>query len=173
MCVCVHVFCVCVAKCCRLHFCVAVCCSAPQIVALCCSMYHTHAHCCTESVYVRIYMYVHMQNTLQYTAVYRHCKTHCNTLQQTAIDCNRLQQTATRYAHKSSKPSHDKHSDYVYTQDSTQHTLQHTATNTRSQCITQSTRGEVGGWGRDPFSRNFMKPTPRRKWYLTTGRRFH
>jgi len=23
--------------------------------------------------------------------------------------------------------------------------------------------GEVGGWGRDPFSRNFMKPTPRRK----------
>jgi len=32
---------------------------------------------------------------------------------------------------------------------------------------------EVGGWGRDPFSRNFMKPTPRRKWYLTTGRRFH
>ena len=35
------------------------------------------------------------------------------------------------------------------------------------------THGEVGGWGRDPFSRNFMKPTPRRKWYLTTGRRFH
>jgi len=32
---------------------------------------------------------------------------------------------------------------------------------------------EVGGWGRDPFSRNFMKPTPRRKWYLTTGRSFH
>ena len=32
---------------------------------------------------------------------------------------------------------------------------------------------EVGGWGRDPFSRNFMKPTQRRKWYLTTGRRFH
>ena len=33
--------------------------------------------------------------------------------------------------------------------------------------------GEVGGWGRDPFSRNLMKPTPRRKWYLTTGRSFH
>ena len=32
---------------------------------------------------------------------------------------------------------------------------------------------EVDGWGRVPFSRNFMKPTPRRKWYLTTGRRFH
>jgi len=31
----------------------------------------------------------------------------------------------------------------------------------------------VWGWGRDPFSRNFMKPTPRRKWYLTTGRSFH
>ena len=33
--------------------------------------------------------------------------------------------------------------------------------------------GEVGGWGRVPFSRNFMSPTPRRKWYLTTGRRAH
>jgi len=33
--------------------------------------------------------------------------------------------------------------------------------------------GEVGSWGRDPFSRNLMSPTPRRKWYLTTGRRFH
>ena len=32
---------------------------------------------------------------------------------------------------------------------------------------------EVGGWGRVPFSRNLMKPTPRRQWYLTTGRRFH
>jgi len=37
----------------------------------------------------------------------------------------------------------------------------------------QEIEWEVGGWGRDPFSRNFMKPTPRRKWYLTTGRRFH
>ena len=33
--------------------------------------------------------------------------------------------------------------------------------------------GEVGGWGRVPFSRNLMRPTPRRKWYLTTGRRAH
>ena len=32
---------------------------------------------------------------------------------------------------------------------------------------------EVGGWGRVPFSRNSMSPTPRRKWYLTTGRRAH
>jgi len=32
---------------------------------------------------------------------------------------------------------------------------------------------EVGGWGRVPFSRNFMSPTPRRKRYLTTGRRAH
>ena len=32
---------------------------------------------------------------------------------------------------------------------------------------------EVGGWGRVPFSRNLMNPTPRRKWYLTTGRRAH
>jgi len=33
--------------------------------------------------------------------------------------------------------------------------------------------GEVGGWGRVPFSRNVMSPTARRKWYLTTGRRAH
>jgi len=39
--------------------------------------------------------------------------------------------------------------------------------------IPQSERWEVGSWGRDPFSRNLMSPTPRRKWYLTTGRRFH
>jgi len=32
---------------------------------------------------------------------------------------------------------------------------------------------EVGGWGRVPFSRNLMSPTPSRKWYLTTGRRAH
>ena len=32
---------------------------------------------------------------------------------------------------------------------------------------------EVGGWGRVPFSRNLMSPTPRRKWYLTTGHRAH
>ena len=37
----------------------------------------------------------------------------------------------------------------------------------------RSSQGEVGGWGRVPFSRNLMSPTPRRKWYLTTGRRFH
>ena len=36
-----------------------------------------------------------------------------------------------------------------------------------------STIREVGGWGRVPFSRNLMSPTPRRKWYLTTGRRAH
>jgi len=32
---------------------------------------------------------------------------------------------------------------------------------------------EVGGWGRVPFSKQSMSPTPRRKWYLTTGRRAH
>jgi len=42
-----------------------------------------------------------------------------------------------------------------------------------SQCSCIYQEREVGGWGRDPFSRNFMKPTPRRKWYLTTRRRFH
>jgi len=32
---------------------------------------------------------------------------------------------------------------------------------------------EVGSWGRVPFSKKLMSPTPRRKWYLTTGRRAH
>jgi len=45
------------------------------------------------------------------------------------------------------------------------------------ECLLRMSRslrwGEVGGWGRVPFSRNLMKPTPHRKWYLTTGRRFH
>ena len=43
----------------------------------------------------------------------------------------------------------------------------------RSSCAWIVMFGEEGGWGRDPFSRNFMEPTPRRKWYLTTGRSFH
>ena len=34
-------------------------------------------------------------------------------------------------------------------------------------------RGEEEGWGRVPFSKKLMSPTPRRKWYLTTGRRAH
>jgi len=43
------------------------------------------------------------------------------------------------------------------------------------KCLTslKDTHREVGGWGRVPFSRNLMSPTPRRKWYLTTGRRAH
>ena len=36
-----------------------------------------------------------------------------------------------------------------------------------------SSHGEGGGWGRVPFSKKIMSPTPRRKWYLTTGRRAH
>ena len=42
----------------------------------------------------------------------------------------------------------------------------------RSGYLDESYR-EVGGWGRDPFSRNLMSPTPRRKWYLTMERRAH
>ena len=54
----------------------------------------------------------------------------------------------------------------------------HTMNHTILQCLIEFhtdfvEQGEVGGWGRVPFSRNLMKPTPRRKWYLTTGRRFH
>jgi len=71
---------------------------------------------------------------------------------------------------------------HTYTHLHTRTPLTHTHTRTHKpkyHVITGSlgesvyTCREVGGWGRDPFSRNFMKPTPRRKWYLTTGRRFH
>jgi len=30
--------------------------------------------------------------------------------------------------------------------------------------VAEKSHGEVGGWGRDPFSKNLMSPTPRRKW---------
>jgi len=39
--------------------------------------------------------------------------------------------------------------------------------------ITSLCGREVGGWGRVPFSKKLMSPTPRRKWYLTKGRRAH
>ena len=60
----------------------------------------------------------------------------------------------------------------VFTTINTMNTLSssyHTTMNT----LRWTRDGEVGGWGRVPFSKNLMKPTPRRKWYLTTGRRFH
>ena len=41
------------------------------------------------------------------------------------------------------------------------------------KCVLYVIHGEVGGWGRGPFSRILMSPTPRRKWYFTTGRRAH
>jgi len=44
---------------------------------------------------------------------------------------------------------------------------------TRTATYYTISRREVGGWGRVPFSRNLMSPTPRRKWYSTTGRRAH
>jgi len=40
-------------------------------------------------------------------------------------------------------------------------------------CFSDVVSGEVGGWGRVPFLKKSMSPTPRRKWYLTTGRRAH
>jgi len=43
----------------------------------------------------------------------------------------------------------------------------------RARLNSRTSRGRGGGWGRAPFSRNLMSPTPRRKWYLTTGRRAH
>jgi len=70
---------------------------------------------------------------------------HCNTLQHTATHCNALQHSATH--------------------------MQGISWDLRERI--PGLRERWGGWGRVPFSRNLMSPTPRRKWYLTTGRRFH
>ena len=59
-----------------------------------------------------------------------------------------------------------------FTPESCIHTLYYCTPDIRIYICVQCHR-EVGGWGRDPFSRNLMSPTPRRKWYLTTGRRAH
>jgi len=79
--------------------------------------------------------------------------------------------TACTYAHTRPPPSaHARMHTCTYTlrRVTSTHVYVSTQTDTQVQFC-----GEVGGWGRDPFSRNFMKPTPRRKWYLSTGRRFH
>ena len=48
--------------------------------------------------------------------------------------------------------------------------VRHTCPVQNVQCASYR---EVGGWGRVPFSKKLMSPTPRRKWYFTTGRRAH
>jgi len=48
-----------------------------------------------------------------------------------------------------------------------------TSPDSGAKTLATISKGEVGGWGRVPFSRNLMSPTPRRKWYLKTGRRAH
>jgi len=53
------------------------------------------------------------------------------------------------------------------------HLYIHTGACVTARAFQQWILWEVGGWGWVPFSRNFMSPTPRRKWYLTTGRRAH
>jgi len=109
---------------------------------------------------------------------------HCNTLQHTATHCNTLQHIEPPYLYICMDPYR-----YRYTDMEAQcvavccSALQCVAVCCSVlQCVIEIWRlctaksrrlREVGGWGRDPFSRNFMKPTPRRKWYLTTGRRFH
>ena len=93
--------------------------------------------------------------TLQHTA------THCNTLQHTATHCN--------------TPTHALAGDQSPIDDCNQKASKSALFESASSLSVPYTnsRREVGGWGRVPFSRNLMSPTPRRKWYLTTGRRAH
>ena len=132
-------------------------------------------------------------NTLQHTA------THCNTLQHTATHCNTSSCHAWHWEHTIHVMAclwhvqcHLFYTMYmlwiivyecVWHDSGTHHHVTRDIKNTQYMwwnicniyCHSFCTmyRGEVGGWGRVPFSRNLMKPTPRRKWYLTTGRRFH
>ena len=81
----------------------------------------------------------------------RHTATHCNTLQHTAIHCNTLQPLLRSYNEFSPIRREKKADD--------------------GQSSIHDTRG--GGLGSSTISKNLMSPTPRRKWYLTTGRRAH
>jgi len=119
--------------------------------SVCVSVGNTESVCVCESETERERELNSPFNTLQHTA------THCNTLQPTASHCSTLQRTAT-HCYTSSVSKRARGSKSVLLR-----MLKRDATS----------GGEVGGWGRDPFSRNLMGPAPRRKWYLTTGRRFH
>jgi len=136
-------------------------------------------------------------NTLQHTATrcntLQHVATYCNTLQHTAPFCNTLQRAAGLETLRLIVLDCINTLQRTATPHAATHciVLKHTAGLKKLQCIVldeanrlrfvvwrggglgSSTIREVGGWGRVPFSRNLMSPTPRRKWYLTTGRRAH
>jgi len=122
--------------------------------------------------------------------MYHRCVVHtvrlCNTVQDNATHCDILQHVACVIAvshtlqHTATQLNTPQHTA------THRNTPQHPATHCNKESKARSKQPadsqslfdcmccwEVGGWGRDPFSRNFMNPTPRRKWYLTTGRRFH
>jgi len=40
-------------------------------------------------------------------------------------------------------------------------------------CLAEEVQRRGGGLGSSTIFKNLMSPTPRRKWYLTTGRRAH
>ena len=134
-------------------------------------------------------------NTLQHTAArcntLPHAATRCNTLQHAATRCNTLQQGYIKQnlghckiMHGEVKPLFKRLQIQLFVLRMIEFVSHITRIHVvfvtyvrdfvrRGGGLGSSTIREVGVWGRDPFSRNLMSPTPRRKWYLTTGRRFH
>ena len=160
-----------VAVCCSVLQCVAVlqrateCCSVLQCAAVCCSVLECAVAFCialqcaalcwhnSQEIWSSVTRFIHMCHalmschmTLKKTNI--RCwwcvAVCCSVLQCVAMHCNVLQWVNIIFE-DADHPWHD----------------------------SSMSSGEVGGWGRVPFSRNLMSPTPRRKWYLTTGRRAH
>ena len=129
---------------------------------------------------------VHEKRTATHCNTVQRTATQCNTLQHTATHCNTLQHTAT---YCNALPPHCHILQHTATHCSTLqhtathcHTLQHTAHTATHRNIhkegnatrTAMTEGGIERWGAGVeyhFQKNLMSPTPRRKWYLTTGRR--
>jgi len=118
-----------------------------------CGVLHCAAVCCSVVVVPQLIPLRFLKRVLGRLCL--HLATHCNALQ----TCNLLQRTATHCDILQHIARQRVYCDFFFCES--------------TQVRLTGWRREVGGWGRDPFSRNFMKPTPRRKWYLTTGRRFH
>ena len=131
--------------------CVIVCCSVLHCTSLCCSVLHSVAMCSLCWVALS-FLALSFQHTIKLSAT-----------QHSASQHTRVSNTQGNSVPPDTQDRLGKLSDSVCWE-RYMTTLPHR--NMRR-------REEVGGWGRVPFSRNLMSPTPRRKWYLTTGRRFH
>jgi len=121
------------------------------------------------------YLPTHTSKKRSTTHPYEQC---CIVLQCVAVCCSVLQKRD--LPHRPTYPHIRVKRDQRHTHTNSAYSMLYNVLRPRWECcgtrgggLGSSTIREVGGWGRVPFSRNLMSPTPRRKWYLTTGRRAH